>query len=250
MVSRVGNDQLGTEAIAQLRKHGVDTENVTVSSSHPTGTVSVELDAAGKPSFSIGENVAWDHFQWSELLERLAPEADAVCFGTLGQRSHASRAVIRQFVSKVPRSALRVLDVNLRPPFDSDPIIAESLPLANVLKLSDEELERVAGAGGLSGSEETLLRDLSDRFDLQLIALTRGPKGATLYRAGQRSDVDGVSVDVKDTVGAGDSYTARMIVGLLADEPLDVVNRQACQVAAYVCSQSGATPALPDELRR
>jgi fructokinase len=250
MVSQVGDDQLGTDAIEQLRSHSVDTDYVAVTSSHPTGTVTVELDANGKPSFSIAENVAWDHFRWTSSLEQLASQVDAVCFGTLGQRREDSRQVIRRFMSHVPRSCLRVLDVNLRPPFDADEIIAQSLPLANVVKLSDEELERVAGACGDSGTEEILLAKLADQFELRLIALTRGSRGATLYRPDQRSDADGVSVDVQDTVGAGDSYTARMIMGLLADEPLELINQRACQIAAYVCSQSGATPALPDDLRR
>jgi fructokinase len=249
MVSQVGDDQLGNEAIAALREHGVVTDYVSVSATHPTGTVVVELDAAGKPSFSIGENVAWDHLVWSEQLEQLAARTDAVCFGTLGQRCESSRRVIEQFVSQTPRTSLRILDVNLRPPFDADEHVERSLGKANILKLSDDELDRVAAACGLSGSEATLLDGLGQRFDLQLIALTRGKRGATLYRDGERSDAEGISVQVKDTVGAGDAFTACLITGMLARESLSTINQRACRVAAFVCGQNGATPSLPNEYR-
>jgi fructokinase len=152
MVSQVGSDQLGNQAIEALRERGVVTDYVSVSATHPTGTVVVELDAAGKPSFSIGENVAWDHLVWSEQLGQLAAQTDAVCFGTLGQRCESSRRVIEQFVSQTPRSALRILDVNLRPPFDADAPVETSLEKANILKLSDDELDRIATACVLSGS--------------------------------------------------------------------------------------------------
>ncbi len=178
MVSQVGSDQLGSEAIEALRERGVVTDHVSVSATLPTGTVVVELDSAGKPSFSIGENVAWDHLAWSERLEELAVETDAVCFGTLGQRCESSRRVIEQFVSQTPPNCLRILDVNLRPPFYADELIERSLGKANILKLSDDELERVATACGLSGSEANLLDALTKRFSLQLIALTRGQRGA------------------------------------------------------------------------
>jgi fructokinase len=217
---------------------------------YPTGTVQVELDDAGKPRFTIGENVAWDHLQWSDETGRLAAQCDAVCFGTLGQRSADSRGVIRRFLAATPENALRILDVNLRQPFYDDTVIQQSLELANVFKLSDDELGIVASACGIAGSEDEVLSTLRRRYELRLIALTRGGQGSTLISESERSDCEGVSVAVMDTVGAGDAFTATMTVGLLAGQPLDAINRRANEVAAYVCSQSGATPPLPDELRR
>jgi len=250
MVSRVGDDALGKRAFEALREHGVNTQCVEVDAEHPTGTVKVELDASGKPRFTIGENVAWDHLAWSESLEQLAARSDAVCFGTLGQRSEDSRGVIRRFVAATPADALHILDVNLRPPFYDQAVIRQSLELANVLKLSDDELDVVSSACGASGPENEILAEISARYELRLIALSRGSEGATLAGRNDRSDAEGVSVAVRDTVGAGDAFTAAMALGLLGGDPIDAINRHACQVAAFVCSQSGATPPLPDELRR
>ncbi len=249
MLSEVGDDALGQSALETLGQHGVNTTCIGRDAQHPTGTVQVELDDAGKPSFTIGENVAWDHLQWSEQTEQLAVRCDAVCFGTLGQRSDESQQVIQRFLAAVPDTALRILDVNLRPPFYDDAVIQQSLGLANVFKLSDEELDIVASACGIAGSEAEVLSTLRQRYELRLIALTRGRHGATLICENQRSDCQGISVDVKDTVGAGDAFTATMAVGLLAEKPLEAINRRACEVAAFVCSHSGATPPLPENLR-
>ena len=250
MLSQVGDDALGRGALDALGEHNVNVTCVGRDSQFPTGTVQVELDDAGKPSFTIADNVAWDHLQWSEPAKQLAASCHAVCFGTLGQRSDDSRRVIQRFLAAVPETALRILDVNLRPPFFDDRVIRESLGLANVFKLSDEELDIVASACGIAGSEAEVLSTLSKRYQLRLIALTRGGSGATLFTEDERSDCEGISVDVKDTVGAGDAFTAAMTVGLLAGKPLSAVNRRAGEVAAFVCTQSGATPTLPDRLRR
>ena len=244
MVSQVGNDELGKQALAALAQRQVDTQCVGISDEFPTGTVQVELEPSGKPRFTIGEGVAWDQLVWSDPIDGLAKRTDAVCFGTLGQRKDASRGVIGRFVASTPDAALRVLDVNLRPPFFDDTVICRSLELANILKLSDEELDLVAAACDVEGSESEVLAQLSQRYDLQLIALTRGEHGATLIRGRDRSDFKGVSVVVQDTVGAGDAFTAAMILGLLNNDSIDEINRRACQVAAYVCTQSGATPVL------
>ncbi len=248
MVSCVGNDALGQRAVATLRGRGVNTGCVAVSSEFPTGVVNVELDATGKPHFAIGEPAAWDHLSWSESVQRLAGRCDAVCFGTLGQRNPASRKVIQQFVAATRQTALRICDVNLRPPFVDDEIIRASLDLATVLKLSDEELDRVAAACGYRGTEAEMLAQFLDGRNLQLVAVTRGSQGATLLSRVERSDCAGVPVTVRDTVGAGDSFTAAMLCGLLKGTPLNEINQHACRVASYVCSQSGATPALPSRL--
>jgi fructokinase len=145
---------------------------------------------------------------------------------------------------------LRIFDINLRPPFYDESTIRESLGLANVLKLNDEELPIVATLCGVAGTDAEILARLAEKFDLAAVALTRGPHGALIWRQGALSDAPGQPVVVRDTVGAGDAFTAALAIGLLRHDDLDDINRRACQVAAYVCSCAGATPPLPDEIRR
>ncbi len=248
MVSCVGNDDFGSRAIDTLRQRRVNTDCVGVAADYPTGAVKVELNEAGKPRFTIEQPAAWDHLEWSEPLQQLAHRSDAICFGTLGQRNQRARDVIQQFVAAAPASTLRVCDVNLRPPFVDDAVIRDSLEWANVLKLSDEELGVVAAATGCDGTEAEILGELLDNWGLHLIAVTRGSQGATLLNNDERSDGNSVPVEVKDTVGAGDAFTATMICGLLHGASLDEINRQAGRIASYVCSQNGATPPIPQQL--
>lgn len=245
MISRIGKDELGEKARETLLAKGVNTDHVQTDPDHPTGTVHVELDVRGVPGFTITEDVAWDYLTWNSELGILARRTDAVCFGSLAQRSSVSRATIQQFVAATPAPAIKVFDVNLRAPFISREIILESLELANVLKISDEELPEVAKLCGLRGSPESIITELRVRHSLDLVALTRGPKGALLAGNTQTSDFSGCSARVRDTVGAGDSFTATLIVGLLKKSDLDTINRHACEVAAFVCSQDGAVPDLP-----
>jgi fructokinase len=250
VVTGVGNDELGRQAVEALQSHGVNPDAVAICERAPTGTVHVAVDVAGKAAFTFAPDVAWDHLQWSERFARLAAACDAVCFGTLGQRSAESRETIQRFVGATPAASLRVFDINLRPPFFSEEAIRESLALASVLKLNDDELPILAAMCGATGSEVEVLAQLARQFDLQLVALTRGPRGAILMRGGEISEARGVPVAVKDTVGAGDAFTAALVLGLLRSDPLDEINHRACAVAAYVCSQAGATPPLPEALRR
>lgn len=248
MVSRVGEDDFGTRAIEELRKRQVNTDYVSKVSGVPTGMVNVAVDDAGKPQFTIQDPAAWDQLVWSDQMRELAKKCDAVCFGTLGQRHDAARNVIQKFVEATPAKALRVCDVNLRPPFVDDQVIRRSLEIANVLKLSDDELEVIVRAARCTGSAPEVLAELLDNWGLHLIVLTRGSRGAMLVTNDERSDCDGYQVEIEDTVGAGDSFTAAMICGMLLGKPLDVINEKACRIAAYVCSQPGATPQLPEEL--
>jgi fructokinase len=249
VVSQVGDDPLGQRAVAALRQHGVNTDHVGRSPDHATGTVQVELDPSGKPHFTIRQNVAWDDLSWSDELNRRAIGTDAVCFGTLGQRTQSARGTIQRFIAATPPSALRFLDINLRAPFYDQAVIEQSLSVANVVKLSDEELPIVASMLGIKAGEGKALAQIRDRYQLRLIALTRGERGALLVGDDGNSDLDGRPADVKDTVGAGDAYAAVLTLGLLKREPLETINRRACQVAAFVCSQRGATPRLPQSLR-
>jgi len=242
VVSCVGNDSLGARALHFLQENGVHISAIARSATVRTGTVDVTLDADGKPEYEIGANVAWDQTPWSEPLSQLATSADAICFGTLGQRSEVSRSTIRRLVGLACPDCLRILDVNLRQDYFDRDVVLQSLSLANVLKLNDEELPIVASFCGISGTHADMLAELERRFELRGLVLTRGDRGAVLMRDGVRSECDGIQVDVKDSVGAGDAFTAAMTLGLLMHNELDAINQYACRVAAYVCSQSGAVP--------
>jgi fructokinase len=249
MVGAVGADDLGRRAVESLRKHGVDPSYIAVVE-QPTGQVLVKFDAAGNPSYEIAVDTAWDNVPSSDALLQLAGRADAVCFGTLAQRSDTTRRTIHALLRATPAWCLRVLDINLRPPFWNETTAIESLNLANVLKLNDVELGALAELLKWKGTERELLRQLMDAFSLQVVALTRGERGAlVMASSGESSDSPGESTAVVDTVGAGDAFTAALVVGLLAGLPLAAINTWANRAAAFVCSQPGATPAFPAELR-
>lgn len=248
LLSRLGDDDLGRQARDELTTHGVDVSHVQCDTEHETGTVAVSLDLNGVPGFAVSADVAWDYLEWSDELENLAALTDAVCFGSLGQRCEVSRSAIQRFVASTPTYSLRVFDVNLRPPFFDRDLIEKSMELANVLKISDEELPKFAEIMELSGSPENIITGLLSRYQLDLVALTRGPNGALLIEDGRCSDFPGFPASATDTVGAGDSFTATLIYGLLQGYELDRINRHACEVAAFVCSKDGAIPTLPEEL--
>jgi fructokinase len=248
-VSAVGADALGAEIRAVLQSLGVDDSLVAEDSKHPTGTVQVTLDAAGKPTFEICEGVAWDWVPVTPALTALAREADAVCFGSLAQRHSVSRGAIHHFLETMRPEALTIFDVNLRQSFYSKEIIEQSLHRSNVLKLSDDELPVMAKLFDLSGSIAKQLAVLRERFELRLVAYTRGPEGSLLVTANESDDHPGNPGKAVDTVGAGDSFTAALCMGLLKKKPLAEINRHANRVAQYVCLHTGATPVLPDELR-
>lgn len=249
MVSSVGTDELGDRAVETLQSRGVECRHVARDSVHATGRVLVTLNAAGQASYEFASDTAWDHLPWSDSLESLAASCNAVCFGTLGQRSPESRETIRRFVRATPASALRVFDVNLRQRFFDREIIEESLKLASVLKLNDEELPIVAEFCGIGAKgDREILRELISHYQLRLAALTRGPAGSLLVAGDAEDERPAPPATVVDTVGAGDSFTATLVADFLRGLPLDVINAHANAVAAFVCSQKGATPKLPPDL--
>jgi len=245
LVSRVGNDELGHEILRRLTAFGLDTPGVGTDQQWPTGTVTVEIQPDGQPRFTINPDVAWDHLVADADSLAAASQIAAVCFGTLGQRCADSRAAIRRIVAAAPVSALKVLDINLRPPFVDPQIILDSLALANVLKLNDQELPMLTELLNLEHcSPAEQLAQIAGRFDMKLVALTRGGSGSLLWAAGQVSDHPGLKVDVVDAVGAGDAFTAAMVMSYLAGRDLDDINQRANRLAAFVCTRPGATPAL------
>lgn len=248
-VTCIGTDALGQEMSGVLEDLGVATQYVLQSEQYPTGTVQVSLDAQGKPSYEICEGVAWDHLSYNAQLEELAGRLDAVCFGSLCQRSPESRSTIRKFIEQMPAGSMKIFDVNFRQSYYSKELVQESLELATVLKLSDEELEVLIGYFDLSGDLLEQLQQLRARFDLQLLVYTRGAEGSLLITADEINDTPGRPIKAVDSVGAGDSFTASMCMGMLSGWPLSQVNEFANQVAAFVCSNEGATPQLPDALK-
>ncbi|MFA4835589.1 MAG: carbohydrate kinase, partial [Dehalococcoidia bacterium] len=249
VISSIGADDYGRQIFDRLGALSLSREYVSIDGTHPTGTVEVTVDARGKPSYIIRENVAWDFIPNTPQLMELAKKADAVCFGTLAQRSAVSRATIQAFLKRTPQKVLRIFDINLRQSFYSKELIESSLDLANVLKLNDEELAVIASLLSLSGDESTLLAEIAGKHRLYMVALTRGDKGSILYSDGQISIHPGYKVEVVDTVGAGDAFTASLALSVLSGQDLDAINDHANRVAAFVCSKHGATPRLPDELR-
>lgn len=248
LISCVGTDDLGDEALRHLSARGVDVSHIRRTDRFPTGTVAVEVAADGQPKFTIREQVAWDQLAATEPALRLASAADVVCFGSLAQRTHAARDALRKLVQAAPPSALRVCDINLRAPFCSPEVIVGSLELANVLKLNEAELPLLAAQFALRGSAEEQLDRLAEQFGLHTVALTLGAAGSRVRRAGTWTSEPGRAVKVVDAVGAGDAYTAALVMALLQAWPTAELLAAATEVAAYVCTQPGATPALPAEL--
>jgi fructokinase len=254
VITRVGSDDLGHEILRRFRdmglQHGGVPSNVQVDERAPTGTASVTLSGDGLAHFAVQENVAWDFLEATPEALTLVREAHGVCFGSLAQRSEPSRNAIQQLVESSPDHSLRVFDVNLRRPFYTHDVIERSLQLANVLKLNDDELPSLAAMFNLTGSTEKRIECLAQIFSLQVVALTRGPNGSLLYETNARrwSDCPSRPVTIVDTVGAGDSFTAALVLGLLCKMDLDEINSIANEVARYVCSQPGATPPLPSDL--
>lgn len=247
-VSRVGDDELGHQARAALDQLGVDTNYLQMNAPQPTGQVQVSLDSAGKPRYEILEDVAWDHLEFKSELQILATSLDAACFGVLAQRSRVSRETIYSILHQMPERSIKILDVNLREPFFSRDRVEQSLKLATILKLSDEELPILSDYFGIEGNVTDRLAAIRKHFALNLVAYTRGPDGSILLTGGEIDEFQGVEITAVDSVGAGDSFTAALCMGLLAGWPLGCINKFANEVAAFVCSQKGATPKLPADL--
>jgi fructokinase len=243
--SRVGRDSLGDEALQRLAQLGLSAAAVQLDPIHPTGTAKVEIDSTGQPRFDISEPVAWDFLKWTSSWRELAKAADAVCFGSLAQRSPQSRSTIRKFLQASRPEALRIFDVNLRQNFYSAPILAESMELATIVKLNHEELPRIMDLFEHEnrGEKESASRLLSSH-DLKLVCVTRGSDGSLLISPDECSEHPGFKVKVTDTVGAGDAFTAALVHGYLRGSSLAQINETANGVGAWVASQPGATPAV------
>jgi fructokinase len=243
VASRVGEDSRGVEALRRMEEFGLNIDLVQTDRNHPTGTVNVEVDGNGQARFEIADPVAWDFLEWTPAWQILAQDADAVCFGSLAQRSNESRATIQNFLRATSPETLRVFDVNLRQHYYSQEVLAESMRLADIVKLNDEELPKVMSLGGLPHKDEkSSAQKLMDAFDLKLVCITRGGRGSLLVRGWDVSEHPGFRVSVADTVGSGDAFTAGLVHEYLHGASLTLMNEVANLVGAWVASEVGAMP--------
>lgn len=247
-VSAVGNDLLGDEIVASFEENNLDYRLARVG--YPTGTVQVNLDREGVPSYVISEGVAWDNIPLDEQLEQLAKQCKAVCFGSLAQRSAVSRASIVSFIEAMPEDSLKVFDINLRQHFYNEEIIRDSMGRADILKINDEEVVIVAQMlkYGTEDFEQVSRRLLAD-FGLDMVILTCGATGSYVFTSDDMSWIDTPKVDVVSTVGAGDSFTGSFVAAILKGKDVRTAHRLAVDVSAFVCTKTGAMPQLPAEIR-
>ena len=249
-VSAVGDDELGHEIFSQLDQRHMN--YIIEKVDYPTGTVDVTLDANGIPCYEIREGVAWDNIPFTPQLEAAAKECTAVCFGSLAQRSEVSRQTIYRFLDEMPKEEgrYRIFDINLRQGFYSKEIISESISRCNILKINDEELVTVSRLFGYPGIDlQNKCWLLLGKYNLQMLILTCGVNGNHVFTPGEVSFIETPKVDVADTVGAGDSFTAAFVASILEGKTVREAHERAVRVSAYVCTQNGAMPVLPEEVK-
>ncbi len=249
VVSAVGDDALGKEIVENFTSKGLN--QLIAEVPYPTGTVQVEIDQAGIPQYDIKENVAWDNIPYTDSLEALAKRTKALCFGSLAQRNVVSRETINRFLDAMPQSddSLVVFDVNLRQGFYNKEILCNSMSRCNILKINDEELVTVSRMFGYPGID---LQDkcwiLLGKYNLKMLILTCGINGSYVFTPGNVSFQPTPKVEVADTVGAGDSFTAAFISSILKGRSVQEAHSRAVRTSAYVCTKKGAMPILPAEL--
>lgn len=243
MVSRIGDDRLGEEVLRRAARYGVDVDLIQVDPALPTGFVRVAIDDAGNPAYEILAPAAWDAIEPSEALLRRARAARAIVFGSLAQRDARSRATIARLWES---DAMAVFDVNLRPPFDDREVVDRSLRRADVVKMSEQELAKVADWFALRGTPKAQVAALAETFSCDVVCLTRGSEGAALWHDGRWTEHPGFKVEVRDTVGAGDAFLAVLLAGLFAGGSDASMLQHANLIGAYVATQYGAVPADQD----
>lgn len=249
VVSAVGDDALGHEIVGNFTSKGLN--QLIEKVPYPTGTVQVEIDQAGIPQYEIKENVAWDNIPYTAMLGQLAERTGAVCFGSLAQRNVVSRNTISRFLDAMPQDddSLIVFDVNLRQGFYNKEILCNSMKRCNILKINDEELITISRMFGYPGID---LQDkcwiLLGKYNLKMLILTCGINGSYVFTPGNVSFQPTPKVEVEDTVGAGDSFTAAFIAAILKGKSVAEAHSIAVRTSAYVCTKKGAMPVLPEEL--
>lgn len=240
VISSIGKDDLGREIMGQLSKYNLP--HIIQHSDYPTGTVQVTLDREGIPSYRITDNVAWDFIEFSPLVEELAKKTSAVCYGTLAQRNDVTRNTFFNFFRSMPTNSLKIYDVNLRLNYYSKEIIEQSLIVADILKINEDELNVLCDLFNVAGDETNRCKTLIVLFSLDIVILTKGSEGSNIITEMNSSFLTTPKVKVEDTVGAGDAFTAAFVASYLNGESIETAHRHAVNVAAYVCTKMGAMP--------
>ena len=248
-ISALGEDALAEETIEALKEH--DLNYLMPHVPYPTGTVQVTLTGDGIPTYDIKEGVAWDNIPYTDEMTEIARNARAVCFGSLAQRNKVSRENIRKFLADTPADCLKICDINLRQQFYSKEVLEDSFRLCNILKINDEELvvvNRMFGYDGLD-MRQTCEKMVQD-YGLKMLVLTCGTNGSYVFTDdGLTSFQETPKVEVADTVGAGDSFTGSFCACIINGKPVQEAHKTAVQVSAFVCTQNGAMPVIPDKLK-
>ena len=246
-VSALGEDKLAEETIEALKEH--DLNYLMPRVKYPTGTVQVQLDEQGIPTYDIKENVAWDNIPFDDDIAEIARNCRAVCFGSLAQRNVVSRETIQKFLDATPADCLKIFDINLRQQFYTQEILRESFQRCNILKINDEELVLIGRMFGYPGLDiENKCWLILGKYNLDMLVLTCGTNGSYVFTPGHVSFQETPKVKVADTVGAGDSFTGSFVGSILNGKSVPEAHRTAVQVSAYVCTQNGAMPTYPEEL--
>ena len=246
-VSALGEDKLADETIEALKEHGLN--DLLPRVPYPTGTVQVQLDEQGIPTYDIKENVAWDNIPFDDDIAQIARNCRAVCFGSLAQRNVVSRETIQKFLDATPADCLKIFDINLRQQFYTQEILRESFQRCNILKINDEELVLIGRMFGYPGLDiENKCWLILGKYNLDMLVLTCGTNGSYVFTPGHVSFQETPKVKVADTVGAGDSFTGSFVGSILNGKSVPEAHQTAVKVSAYVCTQNGAMPTLPTEL--
>ena len=248
-ISTIGRDPRGEKALAELQARGVDIAAISISDEYVTGYVTATLDEEGKATYTFPDEVAWDHLVVNEYAANLRSALDAVCFGSLAQRSEHSRRTIHGFLDSLRRETVKIFDINLRQNFYSRQVIESSLQRTDILKLNEEELPVLARLLELKGPSDKWLAALIKLYHLKMAILSRGDSGSLLMTPEDSSEHSGIVTHLEDTIGAGDAFTAVVAIGYLRGMALDDINEQANRIAAYVCSQQGGMPHVPEFLK-
>ena len=247
-ISALGEDKLAEETIDALKEHNLNYLMPRVP--YPTGTVQVTLTGDGIPTYDIKENVAWDNIPLTDEMLEVAKNARAVCFGSLAQRNVVSRENIHKFLDATPDDCVKIFDINLRQQFYTKEVIKESLKRCNILKINDEELVLIGRMFGYPGLDiENKCWLILGKYNLDMLVLTCGTNGSYVFTPGQMSFQETPKVEVADTVGAGDSFTGSFVGSILNGKPVPEAHKTAVQVSAFVCTQNGAMPVVPDRLK-
>ena len=247
-ISALGEDKLAEETIDALKEHNLNYLMPRVP--YPTGTVQVTLTGDGIPTYDIKENVSWDNIPLTDEMLEVAKNARAVCFGSLAQRNVVSRENIHKFLDATPDDCVKIFDINLRQQFYTKEVIKESLKRCNILKINDEELVLIGRMFGYPGLDiENKCWLILGKYNLDMLVLTCGTNGSYVFTPGQMSFQETPKVEVADTVGAGDSFTGSFVGSILNGKPVPEAHKTAVQVSAFVCTQNGAMPVVPDRLK-